>query len=413
MRILWFSNILITEMKPSSSGTWIISMLQELRKYSDIKICVISSANIKSPIRVDFENVEQWVIPYNKLKSNGLPTKKKIKIISEIVKNFNPDLIHIWGIENYWGLLTINNRMNCKVLIEIQGFKNECSKVYYGGLNFFDLFYNMSLVEITHPFLFPFYQKKVFKNWGKTENKIICNHSNINTQSNWVRSHINSINPNANIFKTGIILRDEITNATSWVENYRLNENQILTVSSELPYKGLHITIRAFAELKRNNPNLILKIAGLKLNKYSYLNSSYLNYLIKLSKKLNVFTSIKWLGNLNAEELVLEYYRTSVFILSSYVETYSLALAEALYVGVPSVVAYSSALPELAIDNVSALYYPVGEYIICANKIERILSDNNLKLALSKNSRTSSIERNNSKNIIENQIRTYKDIVNA
>lgn len=411
MRILWFSNILITNDKPSSSGTWIVSMLQELKKRPSIEICIIGIGNHRTITKIDYEDIEQWAIPNDKQDSKGLPSKKTINAIFQIVETFNPDVIHIWGVENYWGLLTSVINLNYKVLIEIQGLKAECTKVFYGGLFFTDLFCNIGLIEIMYPKSSVFLQKRLFESWGKLENKIICNHKYINTQSDWVRAHIKSINSNVKMFNTGIILRDEITNAQPWTKIIKTDYNQIFTVISNAPYKGLHITIRAFAELKKKYPNLILKIAGISVKKNNLKNSSYINYLKKIISELNVSDSIIWLGSLTAEQIVAEYYKTSVFVISSYVESYCLALAEALYVGVPSVVAYSSALPELATDNFSALYYPVGEYLICANKIERILIDKNLSITLSTNARKESLKRNNTKTVVENQIKIYNEIV--
>lgn len=412
MRIACLSNIILSDESPKSSGTWISSMLNKLSEKKGIELCNISLGKEKILKRKDYRNIIQWIIP-DVNKKKDLPSQDTIDSIINIIEIFKPDIIHIWGVEYYWGLLTSRHYLPKSItLLEMQGLKGECSNHFFTGLNLGEILSTLRLLELRYPKLFILYQKNEFKKWGLKETEIIKGHQYINTQSKWIKNIIYKTNPNANVFDTGIILRDEFMTAKPWKLPIQNNIKYIFTVTSAAPYKGLHITIKAFSILKKKYPNLILRIAGVQIKKDYWKNSGYVQYLRSLSIKLNVYDSIDWLGNLSAEEILKEYYQANVFIISSFIESYCLALAEALLVGLPTVIAETSALPELAVNNIHALFYPPENHAICAKKIENILIDNELALKLSRNARKSILTKSNTNEIVDNQIETYKFIIN-
>src|SRR5690606_32040697 len=106
------------------------------------------------------------------------------------------------------------------------------------------LFYKyFGVLEMIYPGSFPPIQQKKFSSDGLIEQKVIKQSSYINTQSQFVKKYVNSLNKNAKVFDTNIILRSEIINAVPWSEPTGLNEMQIFSVASAIPYKGVHITI--------------------------------------------------------------------------------------------------------------------------------------------------------------------------
>ena len=110
------------------------------------------------------------------------------------------------------------------------------------------------------------------------------------------------------------------------------------------------------------------------------------------------------------EELVNEMRHCNVFVQSSYVESYSLALAESMAIGVPSVVSYAGAMPELAEENRMALFYSPSDYYKCAYQIERLLDNEELANNLSHNARELAIERNSVEFVVKKQISIYNAI---
>lgn len=415
------SNILITTDKPNSTGTWIGSMQRALRTHADVELGNISWSNdpkASGLTRCDYGTLAQWALPYEWPNRKGLPSSKTVEAIRHIVETFQPDLIHVWGVESYWGMLTANGQLGVKVLLEIQGLKGVYARVFYGGLSLRRIWATHGLVELQHPALSLLRMQREFRRWGKMEAHMIASHDFIHTQSDWVRAHVRALSEQPTLFETGILLRDEICQAAPWVDpcegaclDAQTASVELLTVTSSLPHKGLHVSIRALAEVKKRWPKAKLRIAGIQPKQPDLRNMGYTRYLLGLIRRLGLEDSVEWLGHLNADQLIEAYRRASLFVLSSYVETYCLALAEALYVGLPSVVAYSSALPELADDGRSALFYPVGESVICAQKIERLLSDRPLAQRLAAEARREARIRNDRDRIVAGQLDTYRRMI--
>ena len=59
--------------------------------------------------------------------------EKNKKNVLDIISVFKPVILHIWGIENGYALIT--PFVTCPVLVEIQGINSEVAKYYYGGLS--------------------------------------------------------------------------------------------------------------------------------------------------------------------------------------------------------------------------------------------------------------------------------------
>jgi len=63
---------------------------------------------------------------------DGLPSHKVVADILEVVDGFAPDLVHVWGTEAYWGLLTARGYIRTPALLEMQGLKGAIAKKLFG-----------------------------------------------------------------------------------------------------------------------------------------------------------------------------------------------------------------------------------------------------------------------------------------
>lgn len=115
MRVLWFSNIEITNTL-TGTGSWIFAMANALVNTGEIKLFNITQGKVKETIRQDYQSISQWLIPYESLKSNGLPKSTTIQIL---VSEIKPDIIHIWGTESFWGLITARQYIKGNIILEI------------------------------------------------------------------------------------------------------------------------------------------------------------------------------------------------------------------------------------------------------------------------------------------------------
>ena len=121
--------------------------------------------------------------------------------------------------------------------------------------------------------------------------------------------------------------------------------------------------------------------------------------------------SVNFLGALQAKDLLKEFYNADLCVNSSFVETYCLALAEALSLGVPCVAAYTSALPELMEHGKSGLFYPMGDYYICAERMLQYIENPNLCKQVSITASQNLRQKSNEVSIVNQQINIYKSVL--
>ncbi len=105
-----------------------------------------------------------------------------------------------------------------------------------------------------------------------------------------------------------------------------------------LELKGVQYILKGLYELQYAfGERAILKIIG---------DGPYKGKLNKLARELRLEASISWYPFLSEEELYREIRATDIFLLLSRSENYGIAVAEALALGVPSIVAKTTALVE-------------------------------------------------------------------
>ena len=408
IKVLWFCNATFSNIKPNSTGTWLNSMSDALVETDKIQLFNITQSSVKNITKQDYKSINQWLIPYTRLDKNGLPSLSIIKAIQKIVDDIKPDIIHIWGTESYWGLLTARGFIKGNVILEIQGLKFAIEKYFYSGMSIADIFKCFRLKEFLKPSVSLFAQKRKFKKWGEFEKEMLTKHVNVSTQSNWVRAYVTSINAKIKVFNTYIPLRIEFTKVDKWQIDKCVRFQVFTSISSITSYKGLHILINAIAILKQRYPKIKLVIAGNVVN--GIRQGGYTKWLKNKIKSLDIEENIVWLGSLNAKDLILHMKKANAVVIPSFVESYCLALEESLTIGAPTVVSFAGAMPELAKQGETALFFPPGDICMCANSIHEIFESNSLATYLSENAYNEKKSRDNL-NIAKEQISIYNNIL--
>lgn len=411
--ILWLCNVPFVETSCNSTGSWLASMGHALVATGKIQLSIISRSKVKEMVRRDCGLIRQFLVPFEPTEMNGLPSDRTVQAIQRVAEEIKPDLIHVWGTESYWGLLTARGLLTGPSVLDMQGIKYAYAKVFYGGLSFVECIRCVGLLEILRPGYSLFLGKREFEQWGVFEKEIIKGHKFISVQSDWVRVHVEAVNPECTILRTGIILRKEFYQAAPWnpPDHSDTGAPHIFTSSSgATAYKGLHVIMRAIAILKRKYPRILLNIAGGQLRSGIRI-SGYAQWLKGEARRLKISDNIRWIGPQNSDGIIQQLQRASVAVIPSFVETYCLALAEAMLVGVPLVVSYAGAMPELAREEESALFFPPGDEFACARQMERILSDKTYAIHLSQNARKAGTQRSEPSGILLKQLEIYNSLL--
>ena len=143
---------------------------------------------------------------------------------------------------------------------------------------------------------------------------------------------------------------------------------------------------RALKVLSSKFDNIELRIAG-SHQTTGIRRDGYITWLMRENRKLGIEKKVRLLGPLKEDEIIHELLECSAFIMPSFIESYSVALIEAMTLGVPAVVSYVGGLSGMATDRESALFFSPGDHAMCAYQVEKILTDKGLANKLSMQAR--------------------------
>jgi len=141
--------------------------------------------------------------------------------------------------------------------------------------------------------------------------------------------------------------------------------------------KGLVILIEALSKLKQYE--FELTIAG-DTNKFPQYSDS-------LKEKIHTYglsDKIKFAGRVSDSELNRLYIEADIFVFPSFWEGYGMVVAEAMSAGVPSVASRLPSLEGLIEDGVNGLLVEIGDASDMADKLETLLSNDELLDRLSR-----------------------------
>src|SRR5947209_2553886 len=197
MRILWFTNDPMPALnqrvgRPMASGTghWMPSLLQHLVDSPGVSVEI---ATVYPGLKDDqfVENrVKYFVMGQPERPGIFFATRPRdLSRCAALVRERNPDLVHIHGTERFYGLLPARNLVQNPCVISIQGLLSACRDVFFGALSARDIWKANRLVEIaTRRGLLWFYREHVRA--SKYEQEILAGARSFMGRTEWDRAHI-------------------------------------------------------------------------------------------------------------------------------------------------------------------------------------------------------------------------------
>jgi len=137
IRVLWLSNKVQSSPDGNkSTGTWLTAAAQGLVDSGKVELGNIAVGDVPCAQRQDYGSIQQWIVPSGRRarSRDGMPSRRITAEILRSVEQFSPDLVHVWGTELFWGLLTARGLIRRPALLELQGLKGAIARVYNGGL---------------------------------------------------------------------------------------------------------------------------------------------------------------------------------------------------------------------------------------------------------------------------------------
>ena len=409
MKVLWVTARLFDADQEKQSGVWLKPLANDLVNNYDVEIANVSvKSGLLKEEELHYGKIKQWALPLGKINRNGYPVKKVEKCFDVVINEFQPDIIQIWGSENPLKLLPFFSKYKAKKLFTIQGVMASIPDMLLSGLNSKEIFSTIGIRELIRKDSV-FHLRKQFLQLAGWEGEMLSKADFIITQSEWTKSQVQYLAPNTKFYDITRKLRPEFLISKKW---YQFNHQRPIIYSAAIGYtfKGLHILIKSLAILKKDFPKVELRLAG-AVGRTDFLGNGYHRFILKLIRNYNLEENVVWLGAISSEEIISQLQEASVFVNPSFVESYSVVLAEAMMIGTPSIISFSGAMPELAENNSEALFFPPGDFKRCASLLKLVLLDNNLALFLSQNAIKKSNIREIESNVAEIQFIIYNKIL--
>ena len=277
------------------------------------------------------------------------------------LRNYQPDVIHSWGVEYHHALALVNaaekEGMLPHMAASIQGLCCRIAPHYSDGLPASALRSRTIRDIMRHDSILA--QQKQYTQRGEMEIQALGKLSHVIGRTEWDQRNALEINPKLIYHHCDETLRD-VFYTDQWAYS-RCRRHRIFASSCSYPVKGFHILLEALAIVRQQYPDAEIAVTGRSFVATDFKSrmrrNGYEKYLSNLVKRNRLGGAVHFLGHLSAQDMKQAYLDANVFVLSSTMENSPNALGEAMLLGMPCVAAN--------VGGVSSLMGE-GEGILCA-----------------------------------------------
>ena len=291
----------------------------------------------------------------------------------EIINDFEPDMIHVFGTEFPHALAALKafGRPE-RSLVGMQGVCTEIAKAYMAGIpqkvqestTFRDRLKEDSLIQ----------QQEKFRLRAENEKKILLLTGNVTGRTTFDKETSYSINPDAEYFFMNETMRPCFYSG-KWEEKKAIPHSIFLS-QGDYPLKGFHFMLEAMPLILKKYPDAHVYVAGNNIigrgkSKYPYFMraSAYGKYLKKLISSNKLRKKVTMVGTLSDEEMKSRFLKSSIFVCPSVVENSPNSLGEAMLLGVPVVAANAGGIPDMIVDGRDGIIFDNMDYRKLADAI--------------------------------------------
>ena len=404
IKVLWFTNTSSNYSVGNNEyngGGWISSLEKELSRKLNIELGV-SFFGQGQPNIINKNGVSYYPLTVDrsiksKLKRFGSirqQEKSQIDAILKVINQFNPDIIHVFGTEKIFGLITSFIRI--PVVIHLQGLIIPYLNAYFPpSYSFVDLLLqDKSFLKSINSYI-------GFKKSAKREKEILQNCNFIMGRTDWDHRISKLYSPDSKYFYCGEMLRDEFYLSEPW-ENKTLGVViQITSTISSPMYKGADLILKTAQILKTKT----------KLNfEWNVYGINEMNLAEKKTGILSKNVSVQIKGVISSSELCKALKKSHCYFHSSYIDNSPNSICEAQMIGMPVISTNVGGISSLIEHNKTGILLPSNDPFLAASYITQIVNNQDFAIELGKNARKSALKRHNKELIITDIIKAYTSI---
>lgn len=329
------------------TGGWLLALADVLILSGGVELTVASiSTLVKKLTKVEGACIRYYAIPYT---GDSVYKEEYEKAFEAIYNEVRPDIVHIHGTEFPHSLAALRACGSTRTVVSLQGLASVISQYYLAGLSVKEILGKPTLHDLLRMSLLQ--EKREMEIRGIYETQLIKEASYIIGRTNFDRTHVWAVNPDAEYYHCNEILRSEFYKSGEWSYEKCMPHSIFLSQGS-YPLKGLHKVLEALPLVKRFFPDVTVRVAGQDITyngagiKQRIKISTYGRIIKFIIKTHHLENNVTFLGPLNAEEMIKEYLRANIFVCPSSIENSPNSLGEAQLLGVPCVASYAGGIPD-------------------------------------------------------------------
>lgn len=413
MKILWAVNTLspyaaeALGISSSHAISWVEAMSCELkgREGVSLAIAVCGGKKVTSMIKKEIDSVTYYVLPYDVLRNDRW---------GEVISDFCPDIIHVYGCENAKNLPLIESyARKYPMIISLQGIIHAYHRYYYAGMTRGEILTSITAGDLLLKRSI-FHGKRRFKKQAELERRMLCGVSYVEGRSDWDRVFSECVNRRLKYYHCPRMIRRPFYEKSWNAESFE--EHTILVHQASYPIKGLHVMLEALDIIRSYYPDVKMYIAGNidfnpKTLKKKLLYTGYTRFIKKKIKKLGLENNIEFTGYLDAEAMAQKLSRVNVCVVPSAIENAPNALAEAMLVGTPCVSSYAGGSPDMLMDGKCGLLYRFEEPEMLAYRVRCYFDDPKLAADKSQCARHTARQRHAPETLTKTLLDIYSEVV--
>lgn len=418
IRVLWLSVTSGFYEKNTSSyngGGWVDSLLQQIENIEDVELgfafLTSTSKNVKKQGRITYYPIYAPVLTglrklynyYGGYKKNQ--STVKLEDIQNVIKDFHPDVIHLFGIENK--MAEILGNTSVPVVAHLQGLLAPSDNAFWPSeFNKADFLWPFSINEwiLRNGYIFA---KNSLHVRAKHERELFGRVEHVMGRTAWDKICTTLMAPRAHYYHVDEILRPVFYEHTGKWKNEALSQIKIISTVSNTIYKGLDTILKTAKQLKEfGTIPFEWRVAGI----------NHEDKIVRFfERKLKIKSSdvnVTYLGVLSAEELCKEELEASVYVHPSYIDNSPNSLCEAQLLGVPCVSTHVGGTSSLINHEKDGILVPANAPYELAYYIREIATSKEWPEKLSRGGVMTASARHNKEKIVKDLMECYRSVIN-
>jgi glycosyltransferase involved in cell wall biosynthesis len=416
MRVLWFTNSPSLAGEILSPGShvdrgWIGALERKVRECADVTLAVAFPWTEPQVKELIFDGRTYYALarPDHKGKfarwrerlAHSVEMLERPDSLLAAVSMFKPDIIQIFGTEDYYGLLI--PRMQVPVVIHIQGNRTVYARRWFCGIPQADVLLRSRLTDLVKGWGL-YHDSYVNESMAAQERDVFRFCKYFMGRTEWDRRIAGVLAPSARYYHCDELLRDEFY-ARTWAPPGERVKKIIFSTIRPALYKGLETVLEA--------ADILLSDLGMDFE-WRVAGTPDDHELVRILRhkygRSPGWNAVRLLGSRSAEELAEELSGADLYVHPSHLENSPNALCEAMVMGVPVVATYAGGIPSLLRNGEEGILVQDGEPYSMAGAIHELCTDQSRAMRYGAHARASALRRHDPDRVVRELLDIYRDI---